>query len=529
VHRVGSLGVLLVVAACGGGDAGRPAETDSRSSSVAGSSCLGDSRIGSEGVGAVRVRSRISSLPDDCVVQDTVIQRSGDEKAHRITSGSASVIAFTAGSTDTISRIEIEDRTLQTPERIGVGSTTGTFRTVHAPFCALVGTDGRVTLFAEDMPGVEFATTLAAPTDPLRARAMEEDSRLIPDDASIIRITITGRFSPCSGPTVAFNSVHALEVKGGEVRVDTFWSPSLGVKKELVVYLPASYGSDRARRYPLVILLHGLWGDQWQWVRSERLAITMDSMTARGLPEMIIAMPDGDDGWWTTWTRLVDMRGCMAQPRRRRHTPASDPAAAEPAASYCVPWAKYDDYVARDLVAYMDSTYRTTRSAAQRGIAGLSMGGYGAISIALAYPETFSAAASHSGRLSLTYIGDSSFVPPGRFAASTEEIRDRHPSLWWSLEQPFADLQGFKARDPATYAERVLSRRDVRPPSLFIDVGTSDFLLGENRAFHHRLNELGYPHSYAEWPGGHTHSYWQVHIRESLRWFARQFERGPSR
>ena len=103
---------------------------------------------------------------------------------------------------------------------------------------------------------------------------------------------------------------------------------------------------------------------------------------------MIVVMPDGDDGWYTTWNGLVTMADCARE--------APD---ARAAASYCVPWPHYDDYVARDLVARVDSAYRTAVADA-RGIAGLSMGGYGAISLALAYPDVFAAAASHSGVLS---------------------------------------------------------------------------------------------------------------------------------
>ncbi|HEY2163525.1 MAG TPA: alpha/beta hydrolase-fold protein, partial [Gemmatimonadaceae bacterium] len=73
---------------------------------------------------------------------------------------------------------------------------------------------------------------------------------------------------------------------------------------------------------------------------------------------------------------------------------------AEAPSSYCVRHQRYDDYVARDVVRYVDSHYRTQADRAHRGIGGLSMGGYGALSLALRFPDVFSAAASHSGMVS---------------------------------------------------------------------------------------------------------------------------------
>jgi S-formylglutathione hydrolase FrmB len=351
----------------------------------------------------------------------------------------------------------------------------------------------------------------------------------VPDDARITRITVTESESPCTGPTVAFSTTAALRLAGGRVVAESIWSQSLGLRKELVVYLPPSYDLEKARRYPVVTLLHGLWGDQWQWVRSEHVASTMDSLITAGLPEMILVMPDGDDGWWTTWHRLVDFRGCRAEPLRRRFTPPTDPSSRESPDAYCVPWAKYDDYVARDLVAQVDSMYRTHANRSQRGIAGLSMGGYGAVTLALAYPEVFAAAASHSGALSPLYVGPRPFVAPARYASDLDELRRARGNLWWSLDVPFGDITGFRAREPAIMAERLVRRGRVRRPAIFMDVGVDDFLVDENRSFHHRLNDLGYAHEYTEWPGAHDHAYWRAHVRESLRWMAGQFASAASR
>lgn len=493
--------------------------------------CWQEPRVGAGGVGAVRIGRTIAYLPRACSMRDSALAKAGENghvarfREHEI------LIVSAANTTGEILRIEITDPAFRTSGDVGVGSSAGVLRAMHAPICATAGDRGRMVLFSEKLPGVRFETSLPAPRDPMRLRSIEEDARLMPDDVRIERIVVLADPGPCSTPAVAFSTSASLTIRAeqGRVVADTIWSQSLGVRKELVVYLPPSYDRDRARRYPVVVLLHGLWGDQWQWVRSERIATTMDSLVAAGLPEMILVMPDGDDGWWTTWFRLVDMRACREETLRHRWTPASDPSSTEPSSSYCVPWAHYDDYVARDVVGQVDSTYRTLAHRDQRAIAGLSMGGYGALTLALAYPEVFGSAASHSGVVSLLYTGPEPFTPPAREATELAALRAAWGGLWWSVEIPFGDVAGFRARDPATLAERVVRRGGTRRPALFLDVGTDDGLLSGNRAFHHRLNALGYTHHYSEWPGGHDHAYWRAHVRESLAWMARQFASGRGR
>ena len=306
----------------------------------------------------------------------------------------------------------------------------------------------------------------------------------------------------------------------GNVRTDSLWSPSLGVKKQYVVYLPASYASDTTRRYPVAFYLHGLWGDEWNWVKFGKLDAAMDSITrgcdpprARGdacAREMIIVMPDGDDGWYTTWNTLVNVADCRRDTRRE-----------ESAGSYCVPWPHYDDYIARDLVGHVDSTYRTIPERAHRGIAGLSMGGYGAVSLALRYPDVFAAAASHSGVLSPLYAGPRPFAPPVRYARDMTSLRKGWGRFWpWIYPAFGKDTAGWAARDPARIAKR-LAIGGQRMPALRFDSGKDDKLVIDgNRALHAELSAIGVQHKYIEWPGAHDWDYWRTHVPESLTWLA---------
>jgi S-formylglutathione hydrolase FrmB len=296
----------------------------------------------------------------------------------------------------------------------------------------------------------------------------------------------------------------------GQVHTDTVVSRALGVSKRLLVYLPRSYAQTPSRRYPVAFYLHGAWGGETDWIEKGGIARTMDSLVAGGMPEMILVFPDGDDGFYTTWNALNNLAACRADTARQ-----------EPAETYCVPWPKYDEYIARELVAHVDSSYRTLARREHRGIAGLSMGGYGAITLALRYPDVFTAAASHSGVLSPRYAGPSPYASPTRYATSIDSIRARYgPALWAFMEPVFgADTAGWRARDPIVYARHLLARRAPRP-ALFIDVGRDDFLLEQSRALHADLSALGYPVRYAEWPGRHDWPYWTRHAAESLRWLA---------
>ena len=303
----------------------------------------------------------------------------------------------------------------------------------------------------------------------------------------------------------------------GTVRTDTLWSQSLGIRKAVRVYLPPSYAMNPQKKYPVLFYLHGLGGDERNWTEAGRLHLVMDSMVAAGQPEAIIAMPDGDDGWWTTANMFADLPACRADTARR-----------EPEASYCVPWLHYDDYVAHDLVAYVDRTYRTLKSRGGRGIAGLSMGGYGAITLALAYPDVFAAAASHSGVLSPMYLGPHPFAEPSVYAQDSIGLRRAAGSLWRTQRIAFGlDTLGWQARDPVRFARQAVARHGAPMPFLRFDCGVNDPYIDQNRALHATLTALGVSHEYAEWPGVHDWNYWRTHLPESLEFLLARVQYGP--
>jgi S-formylglutathione hydrolase FrmB len=277
-----------------------------------------------------------------------------------------------------------------------------------------------------------------------------------------------------------------------------------------MIWLPPSYAAQPQRRYPVAYYLHGAFGDETNWLNVGRLGGTLDSLVAAGAPEMIVVMPDGDDGFYTTWNFLGDWPGC-----RRSRAPN-----AEPADAYCVPWPHYDEYIARDLVGFVDQRYRTMPDRKRRGIAGLSMGGYGAISLALAYPDVFSLAASHSGVLAPAKGGGRIPVPARRF--DIDSLRASWAPGLWTIAAPVfgRDSVGWIARDPAVRAARLRVTRPEVMPEMYVDCGTEDFLLHQNRAFRDAVVASGGQLIYQEHPGSHTWSYWRQRAAESAAWLA---------
>jgi len=315
----------------------------------------------------------------------------------------------------------------------------------------------------------------------------------------------------------------AVGLQSGAVRRETFWSPSLGAQKRVQVYLPPSYGRVGAEntRYPVAIYLHGMWGDETDWVVKGRLAVTMDSLIGVGMPEMLVVMPDGDDGWWTSWAQTVDVDLC-------RRTPHRD----EPAEQFCVPNPRYDVYVARDLVAYIDATYRTLARTESRALGGVSMGGYGAMALAARFPDAFSAAASHAGILTPGLLADSSTIATTgrvtwRASRTTNELQRATGPRWEGMYPKLGvDPTTWRSRDPATLI-LALQARGGQLPSLFVDVARGDEVLKQNRVFHAALAAHGIPLTFVESDGSHTWENYRASLSRALRFLADHMARAP--
>jgi S-formylglutathione hydrolase FrmB len=135
--------------------------------------------------------------------------------------------------------------------------------------------------------------------------------------------------------------------------------------QRVFVYLPPSYKRETMRRYPTLYLLHGFGGGPQAWItgyEGMKLPAEVDSLIAKGIAaEMIIVLPNGRNAYLGSFYTNSAVTG------------------------------NWEDYVYRDVVNYVDGHYRTLAKASSRGIAGHSMGGYGAFVIAMKHPDIFGA------------------------------------------------------------------------------------------------------------------------------------------
>lgn len=234
-----------------------------------------------------------------------------------------------------------------------------------------------------------------------------------------------------------------------------YFSPALKKATGATILLPEI--GDGEPPYPVLYLLHGLSDDHTMWQRR-----TSIERYVRSLP-LLVVMADGGRGFY----------------------------------SDAVEGYAYETAIIEDLIGFVDRTFQTRAERAGRGIAGLSMGGYGAARLALRFPDMFAAAVSHSGATRFgnrTSGHDGSPVPPEFLRIlGTDFIGGKN------------DLYALAKNVPADSL-----------PALRIDCGTEDFLIEDNRHFHAYLTEQKIPHEYAEFPGGHTWEYWDTHIQETI-------------
>lgn len=233
-------------------------------------------------------------------------------------------------------------------------------------------------------------------------------------------------------------------------------SEDTGLTLPALLYLPPGYDSEPERRYPVLYMLHGLGGSYTQW-RDVGLFDTATRLIEAGsLEPLIIVLPQGDQAYW--------MDHADNGPR----------------------WGRF---VAHELTAAVDARFRTQPDRAHRAIGGMSMGGHGALQLAINNPDVFGVAGAHSLAL---------------------RRRDIAPAY-------FGSQDWFNQHDPVfLYRERAAQARTLK---LWVDIGKEDSWLSADEAFNRQLSADRVPHSFHVYPGGHTNEYWAAHAEEYLRFY----------
>jgi S-formylglutathione hydrolase FrmB len=309
---------------------------------------------------------------------------------------------------------------------------------------------------------------------------------------------------PAATPAVA---TMPKEIAKGRIEKKKFSSAALGVDKHYLVYLPAGYDDKASTRYPVFYYLHGLGGNENNWVEGGKLDEAADQL---GL-QAIVVMPDGDDSFYVDGLAKVDYDACMKdgtglfipQKQNKRET--------------CVRARKYETYITKDLVGHVDATYKTIAKREGRAIAGLSMGGFGALMLSMRHQDLFSAAASHSGVDSLIYMGPFPYKP-SKVELMTDVKQWGGPFVEinrWMRGLFGDDVAKWKQYDPTTLVEKL----EPGKLALYLDCGTEDgFALHAGAAYlHDLLLARKIEHAFFLGPGAHDFSFWRPRLPESLK------------
>lgn len=164
---------------------------------------------------------------------------------------------------------------------------------------------------------------------------------------------------------------------------------------------------------------------------------------------------------------------------------------------------KFFAYVTEELPALCARMFRFSVEREDTFIAGLSMGGYGAMKCGLTFPEKYAGCASFSGVLDIGYV----------LEKGGEGHREEMKSVY-GMElsvQPENDLY--------LLAEKLAERPAAERPKVMITCGQQDFIYHLSTAFRDKLNRLGIEHLYREWPGEHTWDVWDKSAEMALRHF----------
>jgi len=285
-------------------------------------------------------------------------------------------------------------------------------------------------------------------------------------------------------------TIGSVGAKPLAVREVSFYSPSVDRDMHFEIVLPKDYENSN-KRYPVIYMLHGLTSNYQAWAR-------MGVPSYLNQFDMIAVIPDAGNSWYVNWSESTEGQKN-----------------------------NFDDYITTDLIKYIDSNYRTIDRRQGRAIIGLSMGGYGAITLGLRHPELFCSIGSHSGALSYAgtiyraiEAGRETFGMMARLvegeAADRVSVaiegfgtmRERTPK-----GKMFVTLEDAAAYDPF---KLVLKVEAEKMPHIYLDCGTEDQLIKSSRGFMNLLIENKIPFTYAQSPGGHVTGYWLREVEHSM-------------
>jgi S-formylglutathione hydrolase FrmB len=273
---------------------------------------------------------------------------------------------------------------------------------------------------------------------------------------------------------------------GAQDRADcrAFKSALLHASVRYCVYLPASYSAagSETRKYPVLYLLHGLGGNQQTMAIDGEWNVLQDLRRDRKVGDFLVVSPDA---WDTFFINSEDGKTL------------------------------FGDFFVRELMPFIERTYRVRAIRAARGITGFSMGGYGALRIAFGNPELFGSVSAHSAAL---------MRDPPRAVGATASSGDPAAQLLVRVFGDPIDAKFWEVNSPF-----VLARKNVAAVSrmkIYFDCGTEDsygFYRGASE-LDQTLASLKIPHEFHLYSGGHSVSYLNAHRAASFEFHWREFD-----
>ncbi|GHE82949.1 alpha/beta hydrolase [Thalassotalea profundi] len=274
---------------------------------------------------------------------------------------------------------------------------------------------------------------------------------------------------------ICFVVFNALNANASKVITNEFTGKESGIKHPVTVILPTSYNEDK--QYNVIYVLHGHSGDNTNWTEKtniERLADTFN---------VIIVTPNGGYDSWYIDSKIKQN-------------------------------SLYETYIAKDVVSYIDQNYSTYANRFSRAITGLSMGGFGALHIAINNQHVFAAVGAMSAGVD--------FRPfPNKFGI------DKILGNYNEFANEWSDIAIINNLDKINVSQNKDPKSDhkveVNQLSIRIDIGLSDFFLSINRQLHYAMLAKNIPHEYVEQEGGHTWKYWDTAIVGQFKFLTSTF------
>ena len=248
----------------------------------------------------------------------------------------------------------------------------------------------------------------------------------------------------------------------GTLIADSMVSPALhGQRRSFLVYLPPFYmdATTPERRYPTLYLLHGSPGDEYDWSKGGKAVQSADALIGQGkIPELIMIFPDGNgqSGETSEWGNSFGQQQLM------------------------------ENFVALDLVHFIDQKYRTIPTPGYRAIGGFSMGGFGAMNIAVHHPDIFGSVISLAGY----YLAEGSV-----WGQNTAYMQANSPAL-------------VLPTDPKAWKLRIFLGAATKDQPYYTD--TQQFIL--------ELKALHIDYTFDLENGYHTWSVWETQLYHGLLW-----------